>query len=163
MHTIPKRGKVIRYNKAGQLTQTIQHDEMGLEMYRYPSYIIENNNGDLVVSDCCALVVTDCRGRHRFSYARTPSGSEIGPNGICTDALSNILVCDYKTNTVQILNKNGQFLSHLLIRPSGIFAPISLAYDVVNHCLWVGSAVSNRVCVYRYLNRPDVLIGKSNQ
>lgn len=88
-----KKGKVIRYNQAGQLKQTIQHDDTGLELYKKPSFLTENNNGDVVVSDCHnGVVVTDCRGRLRFSYSITPSGSELVAFGVCSDALSNILV-----------------------------------------------------------------------
>lgn len=58
-----------------------------------------------------------------------------------------------------MLDKNGNFLSHLLIRPSGIFTPRSLSYDVNTHRLWVGSKVNSSVCVYRYISRQDALTG----
>ena len=154
-------GKVTRYNQSGQLTQTIQNDNTGRGLYSYPRYITENNNGDVVVSDSGAVVVTERGGRHRFSYTGHPSGSGLRPRGICTDALSHILVCDGTTKTVQMLDKDGQFLSHLLIRPSGIFSPWSLSYDVNTHRLWVGSGDNNKVCVYRYITRQDALTGKS--
>lgn len=131
-------------------------------MYISPSYITENNNGDVVVSDWAraAVVVTDCRGRYRFSYARNPWGFELAPYGMCTDALSHSLVCDFQKNTVHMLDKDGQFLSRLLIRPSGIFAHYTISYDVNTRCLWVGSLNNNRVCVYRYLKRQNFLTGK---
>nr|XP_034305496.1 uncharacterized protein LOC105339367 [Crassostrea gigas] len=153
-------GKVIRYNQRGQLTPTIQNDNTGRELYRQPLYITENNNGDVVVSDWSgAVVVTERGGRHRFSYTGHPSGSGLEPHGICTDALSHILVCDCTTDTVQMLDKDGQFLSHLLIRPSGIFYPRSLSYDVNTHRLWVGSGslYNNTVVIYRYITRQDAL------
>nr|XP_034319911.1 uncharacterized protein LOC105328450 [Crassostrea gigas] len=152
-----KTAKVTRYNQSGQLTQTIQNDITGLGLYRYPKYITENNNRDVVVSDDDAVVVTKRGGRHRFSYTGHPSGSDLWPRGICTDALSHILVCDVRTNTVQMLDMDGQFLSHLLIRPSGIFRPHSLSYDVNTHRLWVGSRVNNTVDIYRYITRQDAL------
>ncbi|XP_065931750.1 uncharacterized protein [Magallana gigas] len=154
-------GKVTRYNQSGQLSHTIQNDNTGLRLYSEPIYITENNNGDVVVSDCIglsgAVVVTELGGRHRFSYTRHPSGSVLEPRGICTDALSHILVCDDRTNTVQMLDRDGQFLSHLLIRPSGIFTPHSLSYDVNTHRLWVGSPSNNTVVIYRYITRQDAL------
>ncbi|XP_065930903.1 tripartite motif-containing protein 3-like [Magallana gigas] len=156
-------GKVTRYNQSGQLTQTIQNDNTGLGLYRYPNYITENNNGDVVVSDFDDMygpgdvVVTERGGRHHFSYTGHPSGSVLKPRGICTDALSHILVCDYRTDTVQMLDSDGQFLSHLLIRPSGIFSPWSLSYDVNTHRLWVGSGANNTVVIYRYITRQDAL------
>uniref|UniRef100_K1QJI6 Tripartite motif-containing protein 2 n=1 Tax=Magallana gigas TaxID=29159 RepID=K1QJI6_MAGGI len=157
-----KTGKVTRYNQSGQLTQTIQNDNTGRGLYSVPCYITENNNGDVVVSDCInfmtgAVVVTERGGRHRFSYTGPPSGSRLDPRGICTDALSHILVCDDRTHTVQMLDKDGQFLSHLLIRPSGIFSPYSLSYDVNTHRLWVGSGDNNTVVIYRYITRQDAL------
>uniref|UniRef100_K1PFM4 Tripartite motif-containing protein 2 n=1 Tax=Magallana gigas TaxID=29159 RepID=K1PFM4_MAGGI len=158
-----KTGKVTRYNQSGQLTQTIQNNNTGMGLYRGPNYITENNNGDVVVSnynyisESGAVVVTERGGRHRFSYTGNPSGSGLGPCGICTDALSHILVCDWRTKTVQMLDSNGQFLSHLLIRPSGIFSPWSLSYDVNTHRLWVGSYINNTVVIYRYITRQDAL------
>eukprot|EP00105_Crassostrea_gigas_P040506 XP_019924654.1 PREDICTED: uncharacterized protein LOC105332693 [Crassostrea gigas] len=153
-----KTGKVTRYNQSGQLTQTIQHHNTGRGLYRGPNYITENNNGDVVVSDSySAVVVTDRGGRHRFSYTGPPSGSGLWPHGICTDSLSHILVCDDTTNTVQMLDRDGRFLSHLLIRPSGIFSPHSLSYDVNTHRLWVGSEDNNMVVIYRYITRQDAL------
>ncbi|XP_065931696.1 uncharacterized protein [Magallana gigas] len=152
-----KTGKVTRYNQSGQLTQTIQNDTTELGLYREPIYITENNNGDVVVSDHLAVVVTERGGRHRFSYTGHPSGSGLLPYGICTDPLSHILVCDGRTKTVQMLDSDGQFLSHLLISPSGIFSPQSLSYDVNTHRLWVGSWDNNTVVIYRYITRLDAL------
>ncbi|XP_065932365.1 uncharacterized protein [Magallana gigas] len=158
-------GKVTRYNQSGQLTQTIQYHNTGRGLYSDPRYITDNNNGDVVVSDFIytsesgTVVVTERGGRHRFSYTGHPSGSELQPWGICTDALSHILVCDHRTNTVQMINKDGQFLSHLLTEPQEMGDPCSLSYDVNTHRLWVGSGLrdNNKVCVYRYITRQDAL------
>lgn len=162
-------GRVARYNKTGELTQMIKHNNTGLEIYMNPIYITGNKNGDIVVSDFDtyfgaggAVVVTNSRGMHRFSYKGHPLGSGLVPNGICTDALSNILVCDDHTHTVQMLDKNGQFLSHLLIRPSGIFSPTSLSYDFKTHCLWVGSGINNKMCAYRYMSGQNILRGMTD-
>lgn len=156
---------VIRYNQSGKLTQIIYKGKTGLELYNLPNYITENNNGDVVVSDyddpCGAVVVTERGGRHRFSYTGHPPESGLEPGGVCTDVLSNILVCDKETATVQILDRNGQFLTHLLTRPSGIITPCSLSYDRSTHRLWVGSHNNNKVVVFRYIDRQNVLTGKS--
>ncbi|XP_065930607.1 uncharacterized protein [Magallana gigas] len=153
----PKTGKITRYNQSGQLTQTTMHDNKGVRLYRQPNFITENNNGDVVVSDFIAVVVTERGGRHRFTYTGHPSGSTPYPRGICTDALSHILVCDGRTHTVQMIDKDGQFLSHLLIRPSGIFRPRGLSYDINTHRIWVGSLDNNTVVIYRYITRQDAL------
>ncbi|XP_052696114.1 uncharacterized protein LOC128174650 [Crassostrea angulata] len=155
------------YNQNGQLIQTIERDDTDkpyayLGIYNHPDYITENNNGDVVVSyfgsEYGSVLVIDRGGKHRFSYTGPPSGSgRLGPLGVCIDALSHILVCDGITNTVQLLDCDGQFLSHLLIRPPGIFSPCSLSYDVNTHRLWVGSERNNKVCVFRYIARKDTL------
>ncbi|XP_062620892.1 uncharacterized protein LOC134282504 [Saccostrea cucullata] len=87
-------GKVVRYNSTGEIIQSIQYDNTGCELYSRPIYITENRNGDVIVSDIgCVVVVTDCDGKHRFS------DRSLFPLGICTDALSHILVCDYNTKS----------------------------------------------------------------
>lgn len=155
--------KVNRYDFFGELIQTIQYNKTGYHLYKDSFYITENNNGDVVVSDAGhdAIVVTDRGGRHRFSYTGHPSFAGPCHLGICTDALSNILVCDVYTQSIQIIDKDGQFLSHLLIRPPGIMSPSCIYYDVVTHLLWVGSSQSNTVFAYRYINRRETLTGKS--
>lgn len=161
-------GHVIRYNQMGKETKIIHRDNTGEELYCRPRYITENNNGDIVVCDygfddnCGAVVVTERKGTHRFSYTGHPSGSEFQPRGICTDVLSHILVCDDLTKTIQILSQDGQFLSNLRTRKSLKYqiSPYCLGYDVKTYFLWVGSNGEHDVCVYRYLLPQTNLIGK---
>ncbi|XP_061186272.1 uncharacterized protein LOC133194307 [Saccostrea echinata] len=154
--------KVSRYNDTGELSQTIHHNNSGQELYGIPRYITENRNGDVIVSDYYfeAIVVIEREGKHRFSYTGPPVGPRVAPRGVCTDALSHILVCDYNTNTIQMIDKNGQFLSLILTDQQE--EPYSLGYDDRAHLLWVGSNRNNRVCVYRYIERHDHLTGNSN-
>lgn len=105
-----RTGKVVRYNQSGELTQTIKHSNTGQELYREPRYVTENNNGDIVVSDHGVVVVTDSGGRHRFSYKGHPPESPLSPHGICTDVLSQIIICEELTNTVQVISREGKFL-----------------------------------------------------
>ncbi|XP_078312238.1 uncharacterized protein LOC144618964 [Crassostrea virginica] len=156
----PYKGKVMRYEKnTGKHKQTIPHnDNTPHTLYEFPRFITENNNGDVLVSDWYrrAVVVTSGEGVHRFSYTGPPSGSELRPRGICTDVMSHILVSDRRTHSVQMLDRNGQFLSYLLTTQSpGIHTPLwGLSYDVTNHVLYVGSELNNRtLSVYRYINR----------
>nr|XP_022337264.1 uncharacterized protein LOC111133296 isoform X1 [Crassostrea virginica] len=150
-------GKVMRYDNTGKHKQTIPHnDNTPHDLYEFPRYITENNNGDVLVSDRFrrAVVVTSGEGVHRFSYRGPPSGSGLRPRGICTDLMSHILVSDRDTHTVQMLDRDGQFLSYLLTTQSpGInIRPRGLSYDVSNHVLWVGSW-DHTLSVYRYINR----------
>lgn len=149
-----------RYNELGQVTKTIQCNESGYPLFSHPSHIAENNNGDIAVSDRSRVVVTDCGGKHRFSYHGGPSHFGL-IQGLCTDSLSHILVCDSYSSSVHMINKDGHFLKYLLMRPSGILTPSSLTIDVNTHLLWVGSSSLNTVIGYRYITQYDSTNGKT--
>ena len=160
-------GMLMRYNETGCLIQTIPSEEETKTLYRSPIYITENNNGDIVVSDdnLCAVVVTSNEGKHRFSYRGPESGSVlflpgIRPRGICTDALSHILVCDEITDTVQMIDQDGRFISYLLTNQSkGIQKPRTLSYNKNTHLLWVGTLEGDKnLSVYRCIDR--LIVGK---
>jgi hypothetical protein len=157
-------GTVSRYDNTGKkhiLTNedgSKRHTEYGL-----PDYITENRNGDIIVSDIYrnAVVVTDRLGKHRFSYKGLPSGPTISPRGLCTDVLSHILVCDYDTETVQIIDKDGHFLRVLLSKDYGIDCPYSLSFDFKNHLLWLGSRDNSTVSAFTYIQRKCIMFRKS--
>ncbi|XP_078341293.1 uncharacterized protein LOC144617772 isoform X1 [Crassostrea virginica] len=151
-------GKVMRYDNTGKHKQTIpHHDNTPHTLYKNPLFITENNNGDVLVSDFDreAVVVTSGEGVHRFSYTGPPSGSRLRPGGICTDVMSHILVSDLITRTVQMLDRDGQFLSYVLTRQTlGMdYTPWSLSYDVTTHAVYVGSFNNNTMSVCRHINR----------
>lgn len=154
-------GKVIRYNQEGRPIGTIHLDNTGLELYKMPNFITENNNGNVAVSDSwSAVVVTECGGGYRFTYTGHPAASNLTPHGICTDALSHILVCDYASSTVHMLDKNGHFVSHIVSVTQEMTAPHSLSYDMNTHHLWVGSELNKNVRVFRYISIQDPITGK---
>ncbi|XP_056004126.1 uncharacterized protein LOC125661060 [Ostrea edulis] len=139
-------GKVTRYNKTGKELQKIQRDSKGQRLFTCPWYITENSNGDVCASDIekQAVVVVNKSGEYNFSY----TGQRFGflPYGICTDALRHILVCDNDSNTVDILDQDGQFLLVLLTQQQGVYGPRCLCVD--NTTLFVGNL---KVTVYKYL------------
>lgn len=155
------RGKIFRYNKTGKIVQTIQCNEKGLDIFKYPRYITENSNKDMVVSDTSgAVVVTNRAGKFRFAYTGYPQGSALDPFGVSTDALSNILVSDYYTRTIHVIDKDGQFLTYLSINLQCVTTPCSIFFDKKTHLLWVGSEYNNTVAIYKYLRNEDLLAGK---
>lgn len=156
--TVYKRkhtGIVARFNQIGQL----KHEKIDEnQLFHEPRYVTENNNGDIIVSDyhistLCDLVVTDRDGKKRFSIP------VMSCCVICVDALSNILVCEEKSRKVNMFDKDGHVLPWILVRPCGLISPNSLSYDINTHRLWVGSG-SNKIYVYRYLIRKNVITGK---
>nr|XP_022336261.1 uncharacterized protein LOC111132730 [Crassostrea virginica] len=142
--------KVTMYNKTGKDIENIQRDHQGQGLYRYPYYITENINWDICTSDYDkrAVVVVNKSGQHRFSY--TGLWSWFWPYGICTDVLGHILVCDYDSNTVHLLDQDGRFLSVILSPQQGIKYPFGVCVDDENN-LHVGQANTNTVKVYKYL------------
>lgn len=153
--------KIMRYDKTGRLIQTLPHENSQQALYSWPHFITENNNFDVVVSENKKVMVTTSEGIYRFTYKVPLSGYFKGISGICTDALSHILVCDTDKQRIHMLDKNGQFLSYLLAMYSpGIQEPQSLCYDINTHQLWVGSWDNNTVSVYRYIDRHTDFPGK---
>lgn len=153
------KGIVARFNQTGLLKQIIAHKKNKKKLYNKPCYIAENRNGDIIVYDVflrgslASIEVTDQCGKYRF---RIPCKKSCG---ICTDALSNILVCDAESRTVILFDMDGQFLSSVLSRPFGTISPSGLSYDINTHRLLVGSS-SNEIHFYRYLTRQGVIAGK---
>ena len=72
------------------------------------------------VSETGVIVVADSVGTHRFSYRGNPKESQFKPRGICTDSLSHILICVTYAKTVQMIDKDGQFVSVLLTEQQGM-------------------------------------------
>lgn len=141
---------------------TPEHD-MYPAIFRDPNYITENND-DILVSDYWrGVVVTNHKGKHRFTYRDTPFGSQLRPGGISTDAMSHIIVCDCNTKSVHILDKDCKFL---LFIPSEISyspysKPSSLSHDWNPHILRVVSC-NNTESRQRHISRQLALTGKSN-
>ncbi|XP_062599250.1 tripartite motif-containing protein 3-like [Saccostrea cucullata] len=144
-------GKVTRYNKTGKELQNIQRDNKGQKLYRNPHYITENINGDICTSDFnnMSVVVVNKSGQHRFSYKGQES--RFYPHGICTDVLGHILVCDGVTDTVHLLDQDGQFLSLLLKRQQGVLEYLhSVCVDDENN-VYVGQRNTNKLTVFNYI------------
>jgi hypothetical protein len=99
--------KVVRYNEEGSELWQSQYDAQGQPLYEYPKYITENVNGDICTSDGGdndAVVVLDIDGNHRFSYRGRQDGSEFRPWEICTDVHGRILVIDFSTDRVHMID-----------------------------------------------------------
>nr|XP_022308340.1 uncharacterized protein LOC111114343 [Crassostrea virginica] len=157
--TYRNSGKVMRYNCRLKKQQIIP-------LVETPEYITENNNGDIVVSAFSIVVVTSRVGVPRFSYTGPHTSqsrqksfpNNFRPQGICTDALSNILVCDAcnMACTVHMLDRDGQFLSYLILTKhfTGINSELrGLSYDKITNRLLVGTDFESILSVYRYIDR----------
>lgn len=104
-------------------------------LYVCPTYIAENGNRDICVSDVNAVVVTDAGGKLRFRYQGNSGSSNFDPYGICCDSKSNIIVADMKNDKIHVVDKEGEFLHHVIY--DGIKMPRALCIDE-NDNVYVG-------------------------
>lgn len=91
------------------------------------------------------------------------NNSLLQSGGICTDALSNILVCDVRSNTVQMIDKDGRFLSLIQKELLEMGGPYNLSYDAMTHHLWVASWNNSSMCVICYISQHDHLTGETQK
>lgn len=119
----------------------IQSDK-NIPLYVCPTYIVENGNGDICVSDVRAVVVTDAGGMLKFRYQGNSSKSNFDPYGICCDSLSNIIVADMNNDKIHMVDKDGEFLHHVTYE--GIRMPRALSIDGNDH-LYVGEWDSDSI------------------
>ena len=150
------KGMITRYDRNGNKPIIIAN-----ELNHIPYYLAENTNGDVVISGYIAVVVMDCCGNHRFSY-RGHLSDELDLTfriyAVCTDTLSNILLCNWSYDAVQIIDKNGKFLRNILTKEHGILRPVSMSYDVTTHRLWISSGWDKTVHVCKLIERNLKLI-----
>lgn len=157
----PITGIILHYNRDGDKTKNIQHNNSRKPFYRKPAYITENGNGDIVVSDSGLniVVATDREGNYRFSYTSHRSCSYTWCHGVCCDGQSNILICAPYSNSVHVIDKNGHFLSHFQL--SGMERAYCLSYDVLNNRLYAGIDDNQQTLgVYKYIFRQDSMLSK---
>ncbi|XP_061182726.1 E3 ubiquitin-protein ligase Midline-1-like [Saccostrea echinata] len=146
--------KIVRY-QGQRVTQEIEKDEHGDPVYQggqYNVYVVENNNGDIVVSDLNAntVVVVDRTGKVRFRYNNKPPGGKksFSPTQIVTDSMGHIIVGDEFNDCLHILDQNGQFLR--CVDNCGLKRPGGLSVDSEGR-LWVGLCDSGEVKVIQYM------------
>ncbi|XP_078330744.1 uncharacterized protein LOC144624709 [Crassostrea virginica] len=92
-----------------------------------PTYIAENGNGDICVSDVGAVVVTDAGGMLRFRYQGISANSNFEPYGFCCNSACNIIIADMKNDQIHVIDKDGGFL--YTVQYEGIQMPRGLCID----------------------------------
>jgi hypothetical protein len=147
--------KVTRYSKDGKKLQDIQWNVMDYSvLYQSISYLTENINGDICVSDSSALqvVVVTQSGQYRFSFPVGHSFAGFYPYGFCADTLGHIIVCNNVvgfSGNVLLLSKDGRLLK--ILDADQVQSVVRAVCVDDQHNLWVGRGGSNVVSVYRYL------------
>lgn len=76
------------------------------------------------------------------------------PRGIACDRYGHVLVADYSSNSVHLLDHSGRFLRLLLTEDEGMFGPTSIAIDN-DGFLWIGGGNAT-IKVYRYIKADEI-------
>lgn len=132
-------GKVVRTNNSFEI-----FTDKNNPLYICPTYIAENGNRDICVSDVKAVVVTDAGGMLRFRYQGNSNDSNFDPYGICCDSSCNIIVSDMKNDRIRVIDKDGSFLYDITYE--GIKKPRALCIDKNDH-VYVGEWESDIIKV----------------
>ena len=151
------RARVTRYDSSGRELQEMELDNEDTPLYELPQFITENFNFDVITSDRTGIVAVDYSGKRRWTYSGhgistsglSKTGSGFLPAGICCDKLLNIAVYDVFDNRVHLLDKDGNYLSRLLVLGNA-WIPQGLCFDDENN-LYCGDRSKISVFKYEYL------------
>lgn len=137
--------RVNRYDNAGNSQVIVSDDDRTL--FESPSYITENTNGNVVVSDYDrkAVVVFDGAGQHKFNIKKHRIHSEFTPTGICSDGNGQIIVFDANTLYIYVFDQDGHLSLLLDKQPNRVWG---LCVDDEQN-LYVGNKTGT-IDVYRY-------------
>ena len=76
------------------------------------TYLKENGNSDICVSDAGSVVVTDAGGMLRFRYlGASRRNINFEPYGLCCDSVCNIIIVDMKNDRIHVIDKDCGFFT----------------------------------------------------
>ena len=144
--------KVVRYRE-GEAIKEYQFDERGTNLYslftKYLLQICQNRNGDICVADSAlnAVVVVNVEGMLKFLYRGNTEmlSGHFMPHAIATDINGLIMTNDLYSQSVHILDCDGNFL-RLIENPTG---DGGLSVDSENN-LVLGKYVNGEIHIIKY-------------
>ncbi|XP_061192129.1 E3 ubiquitin-protein ligase TRIM71-like [Saccostrea echinata] len=152
-HNEMKRlGRLSIYTSDGEKKQVLgigcsEHDLVN------PSYVCENANSDICTSDSGKqmVVVFLSAGDLKFMYKGKSDEKEFTsftPRGLATDCMANILIADYLSHTIHVIDSEGCILRKIV---EDINFPTALSVDERKRLL-VGQYLDASIQVVEYLN-----------
>ncbi|XP_033732633.1 uncharacterized protein LOC117322033 [Pecten maximus] len=158
-------GKVVKYSKDGEISQTIHTDPSGRKLFSMPIKVrVNRRTGDMaVIEDSLPrhVLIMDRRSNILFRFHgdltlderqnHVPDGEGQGrsrfiPTAVCFDRNSNVVVCDAGTKSVMLVDRRGRATKSIW-RDGNL--PTSCGTQP-NGDLWVGFS-NGKVKVLRYL------------
>ena len=145
--------KVLIYCRDGQVRRTLDHIK-----FSYPCKLSANKlNQDIYICDQThnysyegKLVAVGVDGKLRFEYYGQVD-KEFSPAYVCSDWMGHILITDIDNHKIHILDKEGQFMQHVMT--SELTYPSTIDVDQEGN-IWVGEEVDTKrgcVKVIKYL------------
>jgi sugar lactone lactonase YvrE len=116
------QSKVVQYNSTGTVLQEIQYDSQSQPLFGKITYIAENVNGDIVVTDWKkkAAIGVDRLGIFRYSYSGIDKSIDVMT--VTTDPNGHVFVADALGDKIHMLDRDGRFFG-CIIPDQGISRP----------------------------------------
>ncbi|XP_062606764.1 tripartite motif-containing protein 3-like [Saccostrea cucullata] len=139
------QGKVCKLFVNDTMQQICEYEyDKSTPLFKCPTYITENGNGDICVSDEGAVVVLNEVGMLRFRYKGLAEDPNFDPYGICTDSSRNIIIADMKNDKIHMIDETGGFVCY--VRYENMEMPRALCVGQDNK-LYVGEWKSGLIKV----------------
>lgn len=137
---LPKNASVMKISNNGNVEHEFTYFR-GKPIFSRPYFVCENKTTkDICVSDIDEKVIGLTHfGDVCFKYEGNPSAvcrSPFSPRGIACDGHGNILVADVENDEVHLLNRKGEFVTHVLTSFNHISQPYGICVDSENR-VWV--------------------------
>ncbi|VDI58292.1 Hypothetical predicted protein [Mytilus galloprovincialis] len=141
-----KRSAVIIMNMKGDKETMYEHDKHNQSLFNNTMYITTTSTGnihvvDMISDDWSGKVVILRQGGHINQYtghSTINKNKQFKPVDIVTTPSDNVVVMDFDTDILHILNDNGHFISYFNTKDIGIKLPRSLAFNRTGQ-LYIGS------------------------
>lgn len=143
--------KVVRYS-GPRVIQEISHDSSGSFIFKDASFVCENGNYDVCVSDVEArcVVVLNSSGIPRYKYSGR-SQPHFDPGSLACNSQCHVLITDKVQNRVHIIDKDGKMLSVIDRSLTTIHKPVGIWVDEED-ILYVAERVSGKIKAVKYLD-----------
>ena len=120
----------------------------GSNMFRYPEYIAVSRSGDKIfVSDWATKTVSCLTSVGKIAYQYRDDWVAVS-SGLLVDENDNVIVCAFRSNTMQVITSAGQKHKTLLSSNDGISHPWCVSFRPSDGTLVVGSD-EKRLLVYK--------------
>lgn len=136
---------MVRKKPTGYFNERLKREtKFRFEDRNFVMYWTENNNGDVCAYDADMLVVGELKDEFDSDTTELRSG-----RNIVTDSLSQIVVTDYNSSCLHIIDQNGLFLKCL--KCHGLKQTNALSLDNDGR-LWEGLFESGEIKIKQYMS-----------